>query len=281
MIIDEIIEIKIKNITSLKHFSTKYRSVEIGKVIYIFASDLNKGSSILVNVECDVCQCKKILMFRKYSKNINRGGYYSCSSKCAVSKKENTNLNKYGVKNAIQNKDIQIKIKSIFLEKYGFDNPTKSVLIKKKRKETCKAKYNANSFVESKLFKEKMIEQFNVTNPMQSTIINSKRIKTSFERNEHENIAYQGSYELDFIKYCIENKIGISKPNFSIKYNKTKVYFPDFYIERLNLVIEIKSTYYLNLHSELNFLKKESTIKSGYKYLLILDKDYKELESLI
>jgi hypothetical protein len=54
---------------------------------------------------------------------------------------------------------------------------------------------------------------------------------------------------------------------------------PDFFIENKNLIIEIKSTYYFNLHKEKNILKKNYTISSGYNYLLIVDKDYDEFEN--
>lgn len=42
----------------------------------------------------------------------------------------------------------------------------------------------------------------------------------------------------------------------------------------MNLIIEIKSTYYYNLHKSKNILKKEYTIKGGYRYIIILDKSY-------
>ena len=47
--------------------------------------------------------------------------------------------------------------------------------------------------------------------------------------------------------------------------------------ELQNLVIEIKSSYYYNLHKEINILKKEQTINSGFNYLMILDKKYDKL----
>lgn len=38
---------------------------------------------------------------------------------------------------------------------------------------------------------------------------------------------------------------------------------PDFFIDKLNLVIEIKSLYYYELHKEINILKRINTILLG------------------
>jgi very-short-patch-repair endonuclease len=59
------------------------------------------------------------------------------------------------------------------------------------------------------------------------------------------------------------------------------IYFPDFYIEKLNLIIEIKSEYYYYLNLEKNIAKEKACLEQGYKYILIIDKNYKEFENTI
>jgi len=68
-----------------------------------------KGSNIKIDVKCDVCGYEKKLSFRSYNKNINNGGYYSCSPKCCKSKTIKTMNSKYGVNYAIQLEDIRKK----------------------------------------------------------------------------------------------------------------------------------------------------------------------------
>ena len=58
---------------------------------------------------------------------------------------------------------------------------------------------------------------------------------------------------------------------------KNKVYHSDFLIPSLNLIVEIKSSYILTLDTEVN-KKKEECLNQGYKYMLILDKDYSEIQ---
>ena len=79
--------------------------------------------------------------------------------------------------------------------------------------------------------------------------------KEVFEKNQisscllktHDltGLKYRGTYEKDFLDYCINNNISIES-GMTIKYffdNKAKVYYPDFYLKSLNLIIEIKSNY--------------------------------------
>lgn len=126
-----------------------------------------------------------------------------------------------------------------------------------------------------------IISEFTFT----STIleIHEKQQKSGFRCYEYNNIFYRGSYELDFIKFCENNGIEIKKPG-RIKYfinDQLHYYFPDFFIPKYNLLIEIKSKYYYKLNEDKNILKKEYSINSGYNFLFIMDKDYTELEKII
>ena len=59
-----------------------------------------------------------------------------------------------------------------------------------------------------------------------------------------------------------------------------RVYYADFYILSLNLIIEIKSSFIMTLDNDL-LEKKLGTIKNGYNYILIIDKNYKEFINLL
>jgi len=101
------------------------------------------------------------------------------------------------------------------------------------------------------------------------------------KKYKNTNIWYQGSYELNFL----ENYYNIF-PNIkrgpTIKYffkNKNRIYFPDFYIASLNLIIEIKSSYWYKVHKESILKKEKATIANGFNYIIIIDKDYNIFES--
>jgi hypothetical protein len=277
MILDIYVNVEIKR-ANVRFYKEKY-NCKVGDFINVKIIDLPKGTELEILVKCDICGMERMLMYKKYLINIGRQGYYTCSSKCSTEKKRKTFIEKYGVDNPNKNEIVKKRKKLTCIEKYGVDNPQKSDIIKNKSKITCIKKYGNSSYVNSQEFKSKMNEKYGVDNPMMSYLINDKRIKTSFKINEFESIKYQGSYELDFLKYCKENNIIVNRPNFNINYiylQECKKYLPDFYLKELNLVIEVKSTYYFNLHKEKNLSKMKYTTEGGYEYIIILDKNYKE-----
>ena len=190
-------------------------------------------------------------------------------------------MDNYGVDNPNKCEKVRNKNRKTCLERYGVDNPNKCEKVRNKNKKTCLERYNNETYLNSDKFKANMMESYGVENPMMSTILNNNRIKNSFKINDYYSIKYQGKYELDFLVFCKENSIFVSKPNFNISYiylSEEKKYLPDFYISSLNLVVEIKSTYYFNLHREKNIKKIESVKDNGFNFILILDKNYKEFK---
>jgi hypothetical protein len=274
MIIDDKVLMNISR-SNIKFYKEKY-NCKIGDKIKVGISDLAKGSNVIVNVKCQICECVKKIPFRKYLKNIDNQSIYTCSSKCSTIKKKNTKFINFGDENYNNRK----KSRETCISLYGVDNPMKSYSVRKKSEDTCQLKYNSKNYLNSNLYLEKMISNYGVLNPMKSAEINSKRIKSAFSIDLFNDIKYQGSYELDFLKICKKYLLYPIKPDFEIHYidnSKDKTYIPDFYFKSHNLIIEIKSSYYYNLHKEINILKKEYSIKSGYDYLMILDKNYVEL----
>jgi len=172
-----------------------------------------------------------------------------------------SNIKKYGFNYSQQNKDIKDKASKTNIERYGFENVFQSEEIKQKIKQTNILKYGYEY-------------------PCQNPDIYERQILSGFRIKKHEcGLTYQGTYEREFIDFCILNKIELSKPpSFLYEMNgNTKRYYPDFFIEKYNLIIEVKSTYYYELHKEKNELKRQSIIDNGFLYLLILDKSYEDL----
>jgi uncharacterized C2H2 Zn-finger protein len=127
--------------------------------------------------------------------------------------------------------------------------------------------------------KQNNLKKYGVENPAQNKEIYEKGQKTRLEIKKYKNtnIWYQGSYELDFLEKFYDKFPDIQRGP-DIKYifeGKNKVYHPDFYIPLLNTIIEIKSTWTYN--SIIDTIKEKATIANGFKYLMILDKDYSSL----
>jgi len=181
-------------------------------------------------------------------------------------KKKNKSLEKYGTENVFQSDIIKEKIKKTNLEKYGFEYPSQS--------EDCRNKGKLTS-----------ISNFGVEHAMKNSIYFNQRQKRLFKKSEFSelNLVYQGSYELDFIRYCKNNNIMIENGpslNYQLE-DRTRTYHSDFYLLKYNLICEIKSQYTFDCDYEKNLAKKDYSIKSGYNFLFIIDKDYTELENII
>lgn len=318
MIKSKEVDILITN-RNINYYRDFIKDIKTG-LISIKIENLYTGSKVKILTECDICNRIKELSYDKYLKNISRGGFYACSNKCAVIKGENTCLKKYGTKYALQNEVVKENLREYFIDRFGYDNPSKNIEVQNRRDNTMMERFGVKTniilpethkkAVESSMSDESikkrsstMMERFGVDNPTKSKEIYDKIINTNLERfgcefpaqnseifdktqkaqfkmKIYKDLRYQGTYELDFLKYCEDNKIleKISKIK-SIKYNfngKDKFYHPDFYIKKLNLIVEIKSDYYYKLYLDKNLSKQKSCLDKGYDFMFIINKDYSE-----
>jgi Mor family transcriptional regulator len=89
-------------------------------------------------------------------------------------------------------------------------------------------------------------------------------------------------YEDSFLKFVFDNDLlkeeEIEFNVKSIPYIQNGInrkYIPDFYIPKLNLIIEVKSRYILKLHTTHNLIcKQDAVLKKGHGFCLILDNNF-------
>jgi hypothetical protein len=255
---------------------------------------------------CHICHNENLFV------NLSYGYRNGCCKEhmniLGYEKRKKSLLKSHGVENPFQRDDIKNKIKETWIKNYGVDNPNKSKNIRNKIDKTCQKRYGEKSTLsknssvrkkwEQKLFEEEgitnvfqrqkvkdkimqtMLKRYGVENCNQDANIFNRGCKTRLSVHHYKNtsLLYQASYELDFLDNYYD-KIDIQNAN-SIKYvfnNKNKVYHPDFYIPSLNLIVEIKSAWTTKLDEEIKE-KKNYTIKQGYNYILIINKNYTEFD---
>lgn len=130
--------------------------------------------------------------------NLKRyGTEYACQNKDVArklsegrkksqSKIEQTNIEKYGVKNVFQSEEIKQKIRETNVEKYGTDHPMKSKEIQEKTKNTLIKKYGVSNLMKSEFIKEKSKEtnreKYGCDNPMQNGNVREKSKNTMVAR---------------------------------------------------------------------------------------------------
>lgn len=190
------------------------------------------------------------------------GSEYTFQSEEIKEKIKQANLERYGVEHPMESEEIKNKIKKTNLYRYGFEHPSKNNNVREKTKKTCLKKYG-------------------VENTMQNDKIFEKQLKSCYCNQNFKKIKYRGSYELDFIKKYEYLDIMNYKSIDYVFDNKKRKYFPDFYYEKKNLIIEIKSNYTYNRFLEKNLAKQKSCIDQGYNFIFIIEKYYDDFEKII
>lgn len=210
----------------------------------------------------------------------------SRSSDFVKNKRRRTNLEKYGNSEYYRTDDFKCKTVKTNLEKYGVvDSRTHDIVIDKRRK-TMMSKYGYISNSMSEICKEKLkqtnLERYGVEYPMQyEMFFNKQVISAKTIKYYNEVLYYQGSYEKNFLDRMnnlnLLSNICRCKP---VKYmfnGINSIYYPDFYFKDLNLIIEIKSSYYYNKFYDKNIVKMKTCIDMGYNFIFVVDKNYYEL----
>jgi len=306
MILDKKIIKKVNNYV-LWRYKDKY-NCNAGDIIEIPISELSVSSHEKIRVKCDNCGKEYTLKFQTYIRNTQNEKYnLYCSNKECINIKRKliinekygvdnifqlekvkkkimkTNNEKYGVDNPQQNKEIKEKTEKTNLEKYGFKNVFQNEKIKQKIKQTNLERYGVEFTQQSNILRLKTqktnIENYGFSHPMQNKEYFEKISKANYHINQYKDteLYYQGLYEKDFLdnyydKITIENGISI-KYNYK---NKGKIYHSDFYLPEYKIVVEIKSSWWFKQHKE-KCLAKEHETKKNHNYIMILDKNYDEL----
>lgn len=294
-----------------KHIS-KYKDLgydcKVGETISIKIEHLSFYSKCKVNISCDICESFNKINYTNYNKLIKNNGLYRCFN-CGKEKAKLTMFDRYGVDNPTKSKEIVEKIQ----KKYNEKSDKEKNKIVEKQKDTMFNRYGS-WFTSTDSYKEKIlnysINKFGLTDYRSSDEFKNKVKKTLMDKygvdyishishknlkfkkarfgkkingfHESSDLTYQGTYELDFIEKYYK-KVEIKKID-PIKYHlneNTHYYHPDFYLPNFNLIVEIKSSYTYNYDLERNLTKKDYSIKNGFNFIFIIDKDYSDFKKYL
>lgn len=196
MIMDEFVIIKPNN-HSVQHYIDKGYDAKCRKFLLVKVEDLTLSSNVKINCVCDICSGKTYIKYQDYNKVKHNYNLYTCI-KCKISKIkmtklliygdenynnigkiEQTNIERYGFRYALQNEDIYNKMEETNLKKYGVNIASKNDTIKnkiklsllekfkdenerkliiEKRIQTCIVKYGVHSFTQTDSYKIKSKE---------------------------------------------------------------------------------------------------------------------------
>lgn len=220
---------------------------------------------------------------------------------CTNIKRQNTNMEKYGVGCVFQSDHFREKQLDYYQTNYGVAHNMQVSAIKDKARETNiinNGQHNLNRERERQLSKDAMVKKYGVPYPLQSIEVRHKCLETMVAKygvkypvqnpetmRKIQSMSYR-SKEYKFpsgkiVKvqgyehYAIDDllKSGFNEYDIQIEYlaipykmgDKQHKYYPDIFIKSQNLVIEVKSAYTLEKEIKQNIEKFDATIDKGYK----------------
>ena len=140
----------------------------------------------------------------------------NCTEINKSKKREETNIEKYGVAHSTQNKEIKEKTLNTIREKFGVDNVFQSKEIKEKILNTIRERFGVDNPGQNKEIKEKILntvrERFGVDNPGQNKEIREKMKNTTKERFGVDH-ALQNDDIKEKAKKTIQEKYGVDSPS--------------------------------------------------------------------
>lgn len=222
-----------------------------------------------------------------------------------TTKTKETNLKNHGVESTNSLQSVKDKKKDTFIERYGVDHqlkiPEVAASVSRKNTENAKERlvkthitnlerYGCENPSSNKEVQDKrtltMIERFGVENASQNAEVHQKKMRSQYRTKEFifpsgKIIRVQG-YEpqalTELLKIYTEDEIitdTLLKPR--ITYietdGSTHVYFPDIYIPKDNLIIEVKSQYTYNGFigwQNTNLCKQQGSINAGYNFRFMI-----------
>ena len=216
-----------------------------------------------------------------------------------IEKQKETNLEKYGVeytsqfnktkekikkscKKVYKENNIIDKRKKTMLKKYGVEHSSNMEDFEEKRRKTRIKNFNNPTFNNQSKIKNTCNKKYGCNSPMQNEEIFIKNQKSGCQAKPFKNLYYRGSFELDFLEKYYD-KFNIQQGlTFDYEFEGTKrKYFSDFYLPDFNLIVEIKSSYYYKKNYKIMLEKEKASINEGFNYLIIIDKDYSKLISIL
>jgi len=268
---------------NLKYYNIEKEVREIECELCGFLSKSSRGLGNHLSCTHNI-KCNNLNVFI----SILNGYRDHCSPSCAMidPKVKDEYLRVHGVSNPFQRRDVIDKISDNKNKDIDINGLNGHQRIGKKNKEW--ANKQTDEYWEEKIERSRntCVERYGVTNAMQDPEISERCKKNSYKWKEYKFpsgkiIKVQGyeDKELDILLESYDENEILNKRSevpeiwYYMKDGMKRRYFPDMYIEKDNLIIEVKSTWTITLDKEKIEAKRMACIEAGYNFkFMILDK---------
>jgi hypothetical protein len=195
---------------------------------------------------------------------------------------QKTCLDKFGYKSPFESPDILIKSKKTMTKRYGAPHAFQVTSFYDKFKLTMTKRYGAPHALQVPDIMEKKkstcLDRYGAEYPTQNFDIHRKQLSSSFLKKPYtlpsgQIITLQG-YEplaLDILlSHYDETDIEIYPEPVHYFFDKSRLYYPDFYIKSTNTIIEVKSQFTYDLEKYKTNAKLQACIQQGYNIFLMI-----------
>lgn len=201
MIVEELVEATWHG-RNRKHFeSLGYTWEGQNTKFKVSSTELNKGSSVIVNTICEFCNKIIPKPYCDYYHQTRGCTIENSCEGCQHNKSVKTWIKNYGVSNPNKTREVRKKIEKTNIERYGGISPMCSEDIQNKSKETNLEKYGVEHYSQTELHAQQLIEanmrNFGVPHTFQSKEIQEKSKKTNLEKYGVENYSQTEEYRIN------------------------------------------------------------------------------------
>jgi len=172
-------------------------------------------------------------------------------------RREQSNIEKYGVKNPAQSKKVKDKARATCIEKYGAVSPSQNKEIKDAQKKTCIERYGVENPQQNLSIRIKQqnstLKSLGVKHALQSEDVMAKLKETNLKKYGVENVASNESVKNKKNNTCLEKYGHIHPITTELVKNKQKEKLSEIYYEQIKerseqsgLILKFKKEEYIN-----------------------------------
>lgn len=236
--------------------------------LYRFLNDLDEIP------KCKHCGQRNVSGFR----SITDGYRAYCSKSCRAFDMQPTYKSTLKRKYGDEFYNNERKRKATYKKRYDNECYFKSKDYKTKIKETYGVDCAMHSDIVKDRIKQTSMRKYNTEYPNQSPIVQRRSQNNSFKFKQYTlpsgkiiNLQGYEPFAMTYLLYhYIENDIITDKSLIPrlwyMKNNKKCVYYADIFIKSINTIVEVKSTWTNKLNMEVNEMKKQAVLNSGFKF---------------
>lgn len=195
-----------------------------------------------------------------------------------------TSMKNYGVSHPMQSNAVKDKHTATLMKNYGVPHPLQNIAIKEKAATTLMKNYGVRFPLQSAIIRSKatatLMKNYGVEHPSQHAGLQQKAMGSAFRRRiftlNGKSFSLMG-YEHFCVRDLVQEGYSVEEfttsladmPLIRYEHNGTyHTYFPDVFLPRENILIEVKSTYFLEKTIETTFLKLRAAVALGYNMQL-------------